>query len=85
MIKEIDNIVNEIIISKLDLLGETQISDEKNLIDDLGMESLQIMSVLIDLEERFDIEIDIDMLDDIQNIGKMKKYIKKLIVENNNC
>ena len=85
MIKNIENKVEEIIINNLESFNEKKLTDDKDLIVDLGMESLEIMGVIMELEEQFKVEIDIDLLEDIQNVGKMKKYIKKLIEENNNC
>lgn len=64
-------------ISKIlgEILGHTisqsQLTDDTDLIDDLGLNSLDFLQFILKIENEFDIEIDIEKLE--------IRYFKKLI------
>jgi acyl carrier protein len=51
----------------------SQWSDETDIINDIGLDSLQVVTLLFKLEEVFDVEIDFDNFDyaDLSAIGRL--------------
>lgn len=60
---------------------KNEINDATDLINDLGLDSLQMINFLLRLEDEFDIEFDFDNLDYSQmlSFGKLNKYIEKQV------
>jgi len=52
------------------------VTDDKNLIDDLGADSLDIVKLIMDIEEQFDIEIMDEDAESLYTIGDIRKYIE---------
>ena len=46
--------------------------------EDLGADSLDLFEMVMALEEEYDVEIPTDDLENIQTIGDVEEYIKKL-------
>lgn len=46
--------------------------------EDLGADSLDLFEMVMALEEEYDVEIPTDDLENIQTIGHVEEYIKKL-------
>lgn len=54
----------------------TELNDTTNLFEDLGYDSISIMKLIIDIEEEFGAELDMDYLDiDDLTIGKLKNLV----------
>jgi acyl carrier protein len=49
---------------------ESQLTPEASFGDDLGADSLDLVELVMDLEEKFDIEVDEDELKDIRTVGQ---------------
>ncbi len=54
---------------------ETPISAETCLIDDLRIDSLDLFAVLIAVQDRFDLEIDVEDMPDLNRIGDLVAYV----------
>lgn len=67
--------VREVIANQLELDPET-ITMESSLIDDLQADSLDVMDMIMQFEEEFDIEVDEDSLDEIKTVGDIVKYFE---------
>ena len=52
------------------------VTDDKNLMDDLGADSLDIVELIMDIEEQFDIEIMDEDAESLYTIGDIRKYIE---------
>ena len=71
----------------LDIISDNMFMPEKDiyltsrLIEDLGMEELDIVEVVIDIEQRFNIEIDNDDIDNLLTFGGLHDYVSKKIVK----
>ena len=52
------------------------VTDDKNLMDDLGADSLDIVKLIMDIEEQFDIEIMDEDAESLYTIGDIRKYIE---------
>ncbi|MBQ3796815.1 MAG: acyl carrier protein [Butyrivibrio sp.] len=64
----------DIIVDVADIAKE-DISLDSNLIDDLDLSSLEIMSVISKIEKTFSIKLDEKKLLSIENIGDFVEYI----------
>ena len=65
------------IIAKLAGFKVSEISDDSNLRDDLGMDSLDGVELVMLLEEKFDIEIPDENLEKFETAGDVIRYIEK--------
>ena len=67
--------VKEIIADQLGIDTE-EIKMETKLIDDLGVDSLEIFEVIMSLEEEFEIEIPNEDVEGMKSVNEMVKYIE---------
>ncbi len=58
-----------------------EITEESRFIEDLGMNSFQFMSLLGDLEEEYEVEVDEAEVRNLRNVGEACEYIEKLMQE----
>ena len=72
----IEDKVVEIIIRELGL-EKDEIAPEKNFIDDLGLDSLDVMTLAMAIEEEFDIEVPDDDVEGIKTIQNVFDYLQK--------
>ena len=56
------------------------ITEDKRLIEDLGFNSYDFMSLLGELEEEFDVTIDESDVMDIHTVGEVIEYLENLAV-----
>ena len=54
----------------------SEITDDKNLIEDLGANSLDTVEMILQLEEEYDIEIPDEDAETLDTVGKIKQYIE---------
>jgi acyl carrier protein len=54
----------------------SEITDDKNLIEDLGADSLDTVEMILQLEEEYDIEIPDEDAETLDTVGKIKQYIE---------
>ena len=71
-----DKLVN-IILNYVEVKKE-DIKPESRFIEDLGFTSFDFMSMLGEIEDEFDIEIDQDDIVDIVTVGEAVEYFEKL-------
>jgi acyl carrier protein len=62
-------------ILKMHLQGDTQLSEKSALVADLGIDSLGVMEVVADLEDKFKLHIPDDALRDVDTVGDVAKAI----------
>ena len=74
------DMVNEFknIIAQYCNVAAEDMTEEMNLRDDLGLSSLDFMSFLGELEDTFDVEIDLDEAVNVQTIGEAIEMINAL-------
>lgn len=68
--------IRQIIANQLDLDPE-EITMESNLIEDLRADSLDIVELVMDMEQEFDIEIPDDELPKVHTVGDIVRYLQK--------
>ena len=59
-------------------IPEEDIHEESNLIDDLDLSSLEIMSIISKIEKSFSIKMSEKELLSIENIGDLVKYVDSI-------
>jgi acyl carrier protein len=52
------------------------IKDASNFVEDLGADSLNIVEVIMDVEEQFDVEIPDEDAETLFTVGQLKQYIE---------
>ena len=61
---------------------EDQVTPEKNFVDDLGADSLDIVELIMGIEEEFDIEIPDEDAEKLTSVGEAMNYtLAKIGVE----
>ncbi len=68
--------VREIVANQLDLDPET-ITMDSSLVDDLKADSLDIVELIMDLEQEFDVEIPDGALPNVKTIGDIVAFLEK--------
>jgi len=61
-----------------DTLGidEDAIKDESNFVEDLGADSLNIVELVMEVEQTFDMEIPDEDAEELHTVAQLKKYIE---------
>ena len=67
--------VKKILCDQLDL-EEEQVTEEAEVIEDLGADSLDIVDLVMTLEEEFDTEIPEEDIENLKTVGDIVKYIE---------
>ncbi|MFZ5954394.1 MAG: acyl carrier protein [Candidatus Dependentiae bacterium] len=66
-----------VIAEKLSI-DSSKITEESTLAQ-LGADSLDLVEIIMRLEEKFDIEIDDEQAEKLQNVGQVIDYIQSLV------
>ena len=67
--------VEKIIAENLNIDIES-VKDDSHFVNDLGADSLNIVEVVMDIEQEFDIEIPDDDAELLLTVGDLKQYIE---------
>jgi acyl carrier protein len=54
---------------------------ETRLVDDLGLDSLDLVGVIMKIEDKFGLEIDVDEVPNFERVVDVIAYVKKLGVQ----
>ena len=68
--------VLDLIASQLPVKREN-ITRESRLLEDLGADSANVMILVMDLEQEFDIVVEDDVLGSIKTVGDILEYLEK--------
>lgn len=66
---EVLSVLKEVLVDRLKVDSDT-ITEEANLFEDLGLDSIDLMTVVMAVEERFSIEVSDDELEDVTTLGQ---------------
>jgi acyl carrier protein len=58
--------------------GRVEIGEETDLLGDLNLDSLQVMNLLLEIEDRFDISIPVSILPDVKTVKDLALQIENL-------
>lgn len=72
--------VKKILCDQLDL-DEEQVTEDSEVIDDLGADSLDIVDLVMTLGEEFDTEIPDEDIENLRTVGDIVKYIEERSAE----
>ena len=63
-----------------DKLGvdKLEVTDEKNFVNDLGADSLDMVEIIMGIEEEFGLKVKDEEVDDIKTVGDLVKKIEDL-------
>jgi acyl carrier protein len=75
-LKEIESKVKNVLVESLDV-EEEKITMDSNLIDDLDIDSLELVDLTMEFENEFDIEIEDDQVEKIKTVGDIVNLIKE--------
>ncbi|MCA1066601.1 acyl carrier protein (plasmid) [Rossellomorea sp. AcN35-11] len=70
------NEVTKVIVDRLGV-SEEQVKETASFKDDLGADSLDIVELVMELEDEFDMEIPDEEAEKIQTVGDAVQYIKE--------
>lgn len=73
--------LKEVLVDKLQVDADS-VTDEANLFDDLGLDSIDLMTVVMAIEERFDIEVPDDELEDVTTISQAADLLSAKVGSN---
>lgn len=58
-------------------IDDVEITEETSFKDDLGVDSLDLLELVMAFEEEYNIELDPEELEGIQTVGDIVEFIKK--------
>ncbi|WRG10518.1 acyl carrier protein [Helicobacter pylori] len=61
-------------------IDASQVTPEAKFVKDLGVDSLDVVELIMALEERFGIEISDEQAEKIVNVGDVMRYIEKQLI-----
>ena len=70
-------IVEELLEASESSLDASEIGADTNLRDDLGLDSLQAVTVVMALEQEFDVEVDDEEIDGLQTVGDILELLAR--------
>ena len=62
--------------------GQT-VEEDTNLLTDLGLDSLKVMEILVNVEDEFDISVPLNILADVHTVRDFVTQIQKLTGKDN--
>ncbi|HET6220649.1 MAG TPA: acyl carrier protein [Dongiaceae bacterium] len=58
--------------------GVTEITPETDISQDLNLDSLAVMDLMMELEEKFDVSIPLNLLPEVRTVGDLAATVRKL-------
>jgi len=75
--EKIEETLREILCGSVD--SSVDLASSTNFVSDLGLESIQVLEFVMEVEEHFDIAIDMESLSDVLTIGQLAKVVAELV------
>ncbi len=72
--------IKDVLVSKLQL-NENEITPDSELVNDLGINSLELADLVMECEEEFDIGIDDNSIRGFVTVGDVAKYLESVVKE----
>jgi acyl carrier protein len=79
--EEVLGALKEVLVDRLKVDAST-ITDDANLFEDLGLDSIDLMTVVMAVEERFSIEVSDDELEDVTTLGQAADLLSNKVTSN---
>ncbi|GAB4265032.1 MAG: acyl carrier protein [Deferrisomatales bacterium] len=61
--------------------AHVEMTEETDLVADLGLDSLKVMDLLTEVEDRFDVSIPLNLLPEIRTLGDLTAQLQTLVDE----
>jgi acyl carrier protein len=61
------------------LTGGKAVTADTDLVGDLGLDSLQVMELLMEMEDAFDISIPVNVMADVRTVGELAGAVQVLL------
>jgi acyl carrier protein len=58
--------------------GELELGERTDLVADIGLDSMHVMNLLLEVEDRFDVSIPLNIIADVRTIGDFALQLKTL-------
>jgi len=55
------------------------LSEGTELLSDLGLDSMKVMQLLLETEERFDVSIPLNIIPDVRTVGHFARCVQQLV------
>ena len=59
-----------------------QLGEETDLIDEVGLDSMKVMDLVMQIEDHFDISVPLNILPDVRTLGDLARQLQKLLPDN---
>jgi acyl carrier protein len=56
-----------------------ELSEQTRIIDDVGLDSLKVMELVMQIEDHFDVSVPLNILPDVNTIGEFAKQLETLL------
>ncbi len=78
-----EHIVSQVIAAIREIVSQdADINEDTDLVSDLEFDSLKVMNLMEDVEDRFDISVPLNVLADIRTIKDLALQLERLTGEN---
>lgn len=68
--------IKEILAEQLDVELE-EVKDNSDIQEELGADSLDVMDIMTEIEEEFDIEVEDEEIENLRTPAKIEEYLKR--------
>ena len=62
--------------------ADTQLTENSDLIDELGLDSVLVMDLVLEIEDEFDVSVPVNVLADVRTLRDLTLAIQRLVEEN---
>lgn len=76
MVNDIRNTIFEALRASLG--KPVELSEQTNILNDLGMDSVAVMDFVMEIEDRFDISVPLDRIAEVETIGDLVSTVRSL-------
>ncbi|GAB4348887.1 MAG: hypothetical protein Kow0073_02080 [Immundisolibacter sp.] len=59
--------------------GVDTVTEQTDLVSDLGLDSLQVMELLMEMEDAFDISIPVNVMAEVRTVGELAGAVQALL------
>jgi len=55
------------------------LSEQTRIMDDVGLDSMKVMELVMQIEDHFDVSVPLNILPDVNTIGELGKHLETLL------
>ena len=56
-----------------------EFSEQTRIMDDVGLDSMKVMELVMQIEDHFDVSVPLNILPDVNTIGEFAKHLETLL------